>query len=227
MKSRAAALVALACLSLAGCSGDTARDPDPSALTSIGKALMPAGLLGKGKAAPPTLEAVAVQTLAQTDAAVMVVHNEAANTALVTRQTDARDARRVLLTAEKQSFELTDGLVTATRGTGGDLMSAETAAAAAAIKARRQGSYQRTWRILDNDLRERPVQAVCATAPGKAQDYTAVGRRFVGRQMVEVCQAGSFVIQNSYLVERDGFISVSRQWLGPQLGYFSFQFLRR
>lgn len=127
-------------------------------------------------------------------------------------------------TEEFQSIAFHRGVVTATRGLGDDLMSAEVAAVADAIRSG-GGQVQRTWRTLDGTNAVIERTAVCAVSSGTADALAlASGETVQTRRVSEDCGDG---IGNVYWVGPDGRVVQSRQWLGTAAGYLTQQLVRR
>ncbi|MGR3544142.1 MAG: YjbF family lipoprotein, partial [Paracoccus sp. (in: a-proteobacteria)] len=108
---------------------------------------------------------------------------------------------------------LRGGMLVGTRGLGNDLSVAEPQTEAL-IRAGASGSGTRVMRYFTGDGLERPLQFACTTAPGPKSGVT-----------LENCEGHGVGFQNSY-ISQGGQIVVSRQWIGPALGYVTIQTLR-
>jgi len=120
---------------------------------------------------------------------------------------------RTYMTPAEEAVILRDGLLIGTKGLGRDLSVAEPGTEAL-IRAGQSGSGTRIMRYLSGDGLERPLQFACTTAPGPNPGV-----------IVESCEGHGTTFQNNYLVQ-NGQIPVSRQWIGPGLGYVTIQTLR-
>lgn len=120
---------------------------------------------------------------------------------------------RTYMTPAEEAVILRDGLLIGTKGLGRDLSVAEPGTEAL-IRAGQSGSGTRIMRYLSGDGLERPLQFACTTAPGPNPGV-----------IVESCEGHGTTFQNNYLVQ-GGQIPVSRQWIGPGLGYVTIQTLR-
>lgn len=127
--------------------------------------------------------------------------------------TGQNGAMRTYMTPAEEALILRGGMLVGTRGLGHDLSVAEPAAEAL-IRAGGSGQGQRVMRYFSGDGLERPLQFSCTVGAGPAPGVT-----------VESCEGHGTSFQNSYMVQ-GGQITVSRQWIGPRLGYVTIQTLR-
>lgn len=120
---------------------------------------------------------------------------------------------RTYMTPSEEALILRGGMLVGTRGLGHDLSVAE-AQTESLIRAGASGSGTRIMRYYGGDGLERPLQFTCSVGPGPRAGVT-----------VENCEGHGVTFQNSYM--RSGSqIAVSRQWIGPKLGYVTIQTLR-
>lgn len=127
--------------------------------------------------------------------------------------TGQNGAMRTYMTPAEEAVILRGGMLVATRGLGNDLSVAEPGTEAL-IRAGASGSGTRIMRYLSGDGLERPLQFTCTVGAGPRPGVT-----------VENCEGHGTSFQNSYMVQ-GGQIPVSRQWIGPALGYVTIQTLR-
>lgn len=127
--------------------------------------------------------------------------------------TGQNGAMRTFMTPAKEALILRNGMLTGTRGLGNDLSVAEPGTEAL-IRAGASGSGTRVMRYFAGDGVERPLQFACTVGAGPRPGVT-----------VENCEGHGVRFQNSYMVQ-GGQIAVSRQWIGPKLGYVTIQTLR-
>ncbi|MDO5640914.1 MAG: YjbF family lipoprotein [Paracoccus sp. (in: a-proteobacteria)] len=215
-------------LILAGCGS-----PDPEAQgTAMAhmRQLVAQRMAGGAGATPPapalSADEMAARALAANPAPLILVSMESSGISQVMAMTGENGAMRTYMTPNMQAVILTGGIVTGTKGLGHDLSTAEVDASAALIHARRGGQAARTNRYLSGDGLERPLPMTCAVATGQPQSFAFAGTGWNATQVTETCRAGAAEIQNSYLVTASGQIPVSRQWIGPQLGYVTIQVIR-
>lgn len=131
----------------------------------------------------------------------------------VMAMTGQNGATRTYMTPAEEALILRGGMLIGTRGLGNDLSVAEPQTEAL-IRAGRQGSGKRVMRYFSGDGLERPLTFDCTVGPGPKAGV-----------MVESCEGHGAGFQNSYMAQ-GGQIAVSRQWIGPALGYVTIQTLR-
>ena len=185
---------------------------------AVGQIAASAGV-GDGKAEPAqpakSPEQMAAEALRVNPGPLILVGLESQGRSQVMAMTGQNGDMRTFMTPSEQAVILRGGMLVGTKGLGHDLSVAEADASAALIRARRSGQVSRTMRYLVGDGLERPLPMDCTISPGPNAGV-----------MVEDCRAaGGVAIQNSYLPQ-GGSIPVSRQWIGPDLGYITIQVLR-
>ncbi|WP_207103040.1 YjbF family lipoprotein [Paracoccus shandongensis] len=131
----------------------------------------------------------------------------------VMAMTGQNGAMRTYMTPAEEALILRNGLLVGTRGLGHDLSVAEPQTEPL-IRAGAAGSGTRVMRYFAGDGVERPLQFACTVGAGPNPGVT-----------VENCEGHGATFQNSYMVQ-GGQIAVSRQWIGPSLGYVTIQVLR-
>lgn len=127
--------------------------------------------------------------------------------------TGQNGAMRTYMTPSEEALIMRSGMLVGTRGLGNDLSVAEPQTEAL-IRSGRAGSATRVMRYFSGDGKERPLQFTCTVGAGPKPGV-----------MVEDCKGHGASFQNSY-ISQGGQISVSRQWIGPALGYVTIQTLR-
>ena len=121
-------------------------------------------------------------------------------------------------------------VIVSTRGLGGDLLSAETEDTVRNLAAGRGGRYRRTLRRIDGLGAILRQDYDCTLVVGGAEVVTVLGRAHATRLSTETCRPLGTTVPttaandvpepfvNEYYVG-DGTIWVSRQWIGPAVGY--------
>jgi len=145
---------------------------------------------------------------------LILVGLESKNTTQVLALVGQNAGQRTYMTTNEQALILRDGMLAGTRGLGHDLSVAEMAQSSALIRSGQSGQARRVMRYWTGDGLESPLTLDCT-----------VGRGPKPGVMVESCRKGPLEFQNNYLVQ-GGRITVSRQWIGPNLGYVTIQELR-
>lgn len=204
-------LAALALAALAAC-GNTRSDGP----TTLDIARQAAGQILSGRrsapAAPaPDPQAMAAEALSVNKGPLIMVGLEGMGTTQVLALTGENGGMRTYMTENEQAVILRGFMLTGTRGLGNDLSVAEASGTAALVAAGRSGTAQRTMRYFSADGLERPLVFDCQIGPGPRAGV-----------MVEDCTGHGLSFQNSYLPGA----GVSRQWIGPVLGYATVQTLR-
>lgn len=217
MAMRKAALSALLVAGLAACGNDdTGASTNPLLIAAKVAGDTASKIRGdKQAAAAPaaTPEQMAAEALRVNPGPLVLVGFESLGRNQVMAMTGQNGAMRTYMAPSKEALILRDGMVIGTRGLGNDLSVAEPATEAL-IRAGRSGNATRTMRYYSGDGLERPLHFECSVAPGPKPGV-----------VVESCQGHGASFQNSYMPQ-GGKLPVSRQWLGPRLGYVTVQTLR-
>lgn len=228
-RARAGLAVAAVVLALAGCGSDTSKTEGSHIALGVVQGLK-AKLTAKkaGPGAVPDPEKLAASAMASFKGPLILAQIEKAGLLTALGETGRNGAVRTFATPNEQTIMLRGGLLAGTRGLGDDLMSSETEAVAALIRARQPGTAARTYRYLDGEGVERPLPMRCTITAGPAKSFDFAGRHYDTRQMDEACQATSTTLSvgNSYWVTGDGTLALSRQWIGPTLGHVTIQLVR-
>ncbi|MBA85553.1 MAG: hypothetical protein CML69_12555 [Rhodobacteraceae bacterium] len=179
------------------------------------------------KAAPPAKPDPA-RVLAATTGPVNMITQKSLNNAMVlTIEIAQNGPYRTHATSTKQSLTFRQGMATATRGLGHDLMSSSVNDSLRLISARREGKAKRVMRYLDSANTTLSYTFECDMYVTGA---TTIRQGVVSAsvtEMTENCVSDTQKFTNTYLVDRGGMILSSEQWLGPNQGYFAIQVLRR
>ncbi|KGJ04788.1 Group 4 capsule polysaccharide lipoprotein gfcB, YjbF [Paracoccus halophilus] len=206
-----AALLAM----LAAC-GNTGSEGSISGMFATALKQSAARMRGEeAKVAPaPDPSAMAAEALRVNPGPLILVGLERMGTTQVLAMTGQNAGQRTYMTKNEQALIMRDGMLVGTRGLGNDLSVAEMSGSSALIRSGRSGQARRVMRYWTGDGLERPLSLDCTIGPG-AKAGT----------IVESCQNGPLNIQNNYIVQ-GGRVTVSRQWIGPNLGYVTIQELR-
>jgi hypothetical protein len=221
----AARLLAAASLAMlvAGCSNDPTRIDYGQITQGVAAQL---GVTSPfGRSAPAASQGIAAPAviLAQTNAPVTLA--QPANGAAPFYMVGVRENGpwRTYATGTRQTLVLRQGLVTATRGLGQDLMASQVDETLSLLRSGKPGKARRVMQVLDGEDITRDLVLDCTLAV-EGQVRTPAGLK--GRTMTEDCAAGDFRFRNTYVVDASGMIIQSRQWLPTRLGPLSLQVLR-
>lgn len=215
IRQAAAALVLLAVAGCSGGSGGTPADSDGPSMLRVGSAVLRDTVSARkapaAAAAAPDPQAMAAEALAANPGPLILVGLEDQGTTQVLAMVGENRGMRTYMTKTEQALILRGVMLTGTRGLGHDLSVAEADGAAALIAAGRSGEARRVMRYYSGDGLERPLEFACRIGPGPNAGV-----------VVEDCAGHGISFQNSYLPSA----GVSRQWIGPGLGYATIQVLR-
>jgi hypothetical protein len=164
--------------------------------------------LGKKKA-PPSIEqlraALTPEVLASIDGRVITAVRESTNGATVLGEEGSNGGTVTYIDSTRVGLMLQDGIVVGTRNIGNDLLIADVSQTRARLRS--GGSATRVHRVLDG------VNTV------ELRSYTCAITRS-GQTVTENCAGTTGSFTNTYLLNGAGQVRASRQWLGPQNGYF-------
>lgn len=220
MRIRKAALSALLVAGVAACGNDdTGQESNPVLIAAKAAGETAARLKGqKPQAASPaparTPQEMAAEALRVNPAPLVMVGFESLGRTQVMAMTGENGSVRTYMAPSKEALIIRDGMVIGTRGLGNDLSVAEPATEAL-IRAGRTGQASRVMRYWSGDGLERPLNFNCSVGPGPNPGV-----------ILESCEGHGARFQNNY-APQGGHLPVSRQWLGPKLGYVTIQILRR
>lgn len=216
MRSRAAA-TALTLLAVTGCGntgGDEGGGSPLAVLAQTATQIVAARGTGPAPAAPAgTPQQAVAEALRVNPGPLIQAGFEGLGRTQILAMTGQNGAMRTYMTPAEEAVILRGGLLVGTRGLGRDLSVAEPGTEAL-IRAGQSGRATRVMRYLSGDGLERPLQFTCTTAPGPNPGV-----------ILESCEGHGASFQNTYLVQ-GGQIPVSRQWIGPGMGYVTIQTLR-
>ncbi|WP_199260646.1 YjbF family lipoprotein [Paracoccus binzhouensis] len=212
------ALSALLIAGLAACGNDdSGNDTNPLLIAAKAAGGTVARVRGDREAEAPaparTPEQMAAEALRVNPAPLIMVGFESLGRTQVMAMTGQNGAMRTYMAPSKEALILRDGMVIGTRGLGNDLSVAEPQTEPL-IRAGRAGSAPRVMRYYSGDGLERPLRFDCNVGPGPKSGV-----------VVESCEGHGTSFQNNYMPQ-GGHLPVSRQWLGPRLGYVTIQTLR-
>lgn len=131
-------------------------------------------------------------------------------------------------TAANSQVILRDGVLIGTKGLGNDLASVEASPALNAVRNRANGFGERVMYFRNDVNGINPMSLSCEIRNLGPETLEIVGRSFPTTRMQEDCSTASGQISNHYWVDRNnGTVWKSRQWAGPEHGYFDMRLLKK
>ncbi|WP_170162769.1 YjbF family lipoprotein [Pacificibacter maritimus] len=131
------------------------------------------------------------------------------------------------ISPDRKSMTLESGVLTATRGFGGDLMSVEDGGAAALIASRSSGQAQKVYRFLNGEDETARFIVNCTIAQGERDVVTSGEITAATNVMTERCQSNEgFDFTNTYWIDDNRRMVQSVQWAGAGVGQLVFRRLR-
>jgi Group 4 capsule polysaccharide lipoprotein gfcB, YjbF len=218
MKQRTLGILALAGVVLAACSGG---DEVPSLQLQIIESTRDVIVQ---KRAPnvdrPPLTRAALAPIQETYIEVTLERNN--QLAYLRTQTTLRDDRPGRITIWRSDDNVTlsmrNGVLIATRGLGGGIISSTVQVSATAPGPSRGGEKVHYVRTGDN--RERRVALACDVTDLGAETIEIVELAYATRRLRERCRGQNGTVVNDYWIDsRAGVVRQSRQWAGPGIGY--------
>lgn len=170
---------------------------------------------------------VAAQALAATDKPVMLYEVENTGNQFLTLEIERNRAYQTFANSGRQSLIHRSGMIVATRGLGGDLMSVEEDALLRAITSRRGGTATYIQRFQTPEFVTEEHAYQCRVTQGKASRASSGKLHGASLVMTSDCEGDQGRFQETYVVDGSGYIVSAKQWLGPVLGYISTQSLRK
>ena len=129
-------------------------------------------------------------------------------------------------TADNGQLVLRRGLLTGTRGLGGDLVSSDYGQTLSALM-QGSGATSRRLFVRNGNAGEDVLTLNCRTESLGRVRLDVVGRSYDTRHLRETCTFAQGRIQNEYWIEpRSGLIRQSRQWAGPSVGHLRMRLLK-
>lgn len=119
------------------------------------------------------------------------------------------------------------GVLTATRGLGGDLMSSDVSDVVSAVLygGLSEGDRVHTYLDQENQLVLRALR--CAYSRQSGVPSSTLARTFTATQVSERCfDAAGGEIANEYWLDTTGRVRKSLQWVGPDVGYLESEWLK-
>ncbi|MCT4555035.1 MAG: YjbF family lipoprotein [Pelagimonas sp.] len=128
--------------------------------------------------------------------------------------------------SSRQIVAMRNGMITGTRGLGGDLMSTDHADLHRLITNRSTGQARYVQNLLTPEDVTEPLEYRCTVTRGGSQTVTSGVVKAHGIAMTAKCTGPAGHFTDHYVVSNSGRVLSARQWLGKDLGYLATQALR-
>ena len=197
-------------LALAGCTNNPSRKA--TALTVGKQILQPGGKKDTSETYVQRVSREAATALENTDLPVGTVLLPARDTGAVLVRIETNGPYGTWGTGDRSSITMRDGMITATRGLGDDLMSSDIDGVLSLVAQRSEGTAERVQRFLDGENKIYEVRTRCR--------ISVQGSATRGPTMVrEACRGDDVAFENRYAVNAAGQIVESKQWINARNGH--------
>ena len=184
--------------------------------------------LGTARTEPSTISPQQIaESLSLTDRSALLFNVEEREAQALLAQIEQNGPYRSYGSRDRRVIVLRDGMLTGTRGFGGDLMSSDVDAFLALVSARQAGSAPYTQRYLTSDNQTSEIQYSCTVAPGDSIEVKLGALDETGQIVTARCSGSDGTHDMAFVVGRDGQILTARQWMGEFTGFVGVQLLRR
>lgn len=142
------------------------------------------------------------------------------------RRDDQPGKITVWRTEDDVSLAMRNGVLIATRGMGGDVISSSVQVSDTTLGPSAGGEHVQV--IRDGDDNAVRLSLACELVDFGSETITIIERQYPTRHLQQRCQGGGGSVVNDYWVDsRAGLIWQSRQWAGPYIGYMRIRRLTR
>lgn len=205
-------------LALTACGN--AQQDEANLLKSLPKAIF------SRKAPPPVVTPEQLgQALASTSAAITLYVSEQTKGQFLLQDIERNGPYQSFGSASRRVIVMRDGMITSTRGLGGDLMSSEEDDLLALVKRAAPGTARYVQRFLTPEDVNVTYEYACSLDIGGSIPVVAGALKTSARMVTATCIGAHGEFTNTYAVN-GGQILSSRQWLGDTLGYMQTQAIR-
>lgn len=209
----------LAAFGLAACGNDA------SDATTLFRAL-PAKLQGKSETASAVTAQQVAQALQATESPIMLFDAQTRKSQFIGIEIQRNGAYQTFASSTRQSITVRNGVISATRGFGGDLMSSELDGLLALVTARRAGNTTYVQRFLTADDQTVTVTYSCTVTPGGTTPVQSGTVNTTGQAVSAACTGDGTSFEAVFVVDPRGRVVGARQWLGDLIGTMIAQPLR-
>lgn len=184
------------------------------------------GKKGEGGAAGVTADQMNAM-LQATQAPVALFQFEARGAQFMMIDIQRNGPYQSFASSDRRSIIMRRGMITATRGFGGDLMTSEEEALLSMVSRRQEGATPYVQRLLTAEDVTETKSYSCDVTRGGPQKIALGEVNTTGTVMDAVCRGEGVKFENKFIVASDGYILSARQWLGFGIGYVATQAVRR
>lgn len=208
-------------LGLAACSGGKGSQPLYPQFLAAARDSIAQNQVRKANAQRPPLTRAALNTVE--GAYIEVTLERSGIFAYLSRSATRRDETPGQVeqwrTEDNVTLSLRNGVLIATRGLGGDIISSAVNVADPGTGP--SGSGQKLHFIRTGDLAERALALACDLRDLGTETIEIVELRYRVRHLQEDCTAaeGGRVVNDYWVDSQKGIVWKSRQWAGPHIGY--------
>jgi len=191
---------------------------------------LPQVLFGKTPQPKPLSQQQIAQALSSSTASLFLFERELNKAQILLQDVQRNGPYQTYGNAARIVVVMREGMITATRGLGGDLMSSEEDALFSRVRARAQGTVSYDQRFLTPEDVTIVRRYACQVTTGGTIPVTGGLVNTTGQVVTAACTAADGVspdFTNTYAVSQDGYVLSARQWAGPTIGYLITQALRR
>lgn len=177
---------------------------------------------------PLTAQQIA-QALTVTAAPVQMYEIESRDVQFLMQQIETNGPYRTYGSSTRQVVNMRGGMMTSTRGFGGDLMSSEVDSLLSLVAHRRAGTAPYDMRYLTPEDLTIVARYVCQVSPGGSRAVQGGLVQTSGTVVTAECASAEadHRFTNTYVVASDGYVLSARQYMGGFTGYMTTQALRR
>lgn len=220
-------LAGLGALLLAACSGGTDRPTLHAQLFGAVRDEIAARTAPEVQRPPLTRASLDTVELAAIEVTLEQSGTQAYLFEQLVRRDDAPGRITVWRTEDDVTLALREGVLIATRGLGGDLLSS-----AVQVETGRPGPAgggAHVMHVAARDNKAVPIRLACDLEDLGATTITIVERAHPVRHLRETCETvdGARVVNDYWVETRGGLVWQSRQWAGPTIGYLRIRQLTR
>lgn len=205
-------------LLLIGCSSTQSKDPYFALITNFAQSVK----AQTTKVPPPPLpeQVLTRDQVMAAEAPVLyaIIPSNGAYAAL--SQLGENDGYVTWATPDNVTLTLKAGLVTASRGLGDDLTSADVAGLEAGLAGKSGAEYTRSYRFFTAEFGTRTETATCTLSHDGPEPFVILGKSHATSRYTERCISGTTQRENRYWkASRTGNLIYSEQWVSPEMAH--------